>query len=102
MSLGRSSGALRALRCVPRPAQSIRTSSSLASEAYTSGSRDSATHGTPTNLSAAEREALERELRVDHAGEIAANTIYQAQADVFGAMGDTKTRDMMIVSAECP
>ncbi|KDN52486.1 COQ7-domain-containing protein [Tilletiaria anomala UBC 951] len=35
-------------------------------------------------------------LRVDHAGEIAANTIYQAQANVFGLLGDTKTKKMML------
>ena len=35
-------------------------------------------------------------LRVDHAGEIAANTIYQAQANVFGMLGDAKTKQMML------
>jgi len=35
-------------------------------------------------------------LRVDHAGEIAANTIYSAQANVFGALGDAKTKQMML------
>lgn len=35
-------------------------------------------------------------LRVDHSGEIAANTIYQGQADMFGALGDVKNRDLSI------
>lgn len=38
-------------------------------------------------------------LRVDHAGEIAANTIYQAQAEVFRRLGDEKTSRMMEVSS---
>ncbi len=35
-------------------------------------------------------------LRVDHSGEIAANTIYQGQADMFGALGDRANRDMAV------
>ena len=35
-------------------------------------------------------------LRVDHAGEIAANTIYEAQADVFGFLGKQATKKLML------
>ncbi|WFD31620.1 Putative ubiquinone biosynthesis monooxygenase [Malassezia sp. CBS 17886] len=39
-------------------------------------------------LRAEDRALLASMLRVDHSGEIAANTIYEAQADVFGWRGD--------------
>lgn len=39
-------------------------------------------------------------LRVDHSGEIAANTIYIAQARVFAALGDKATSDMCLSMLE--
>lgn len=45
---------------------------------------DSAIHATPSDLTASERNALEGALRVDQAGEIAANYIYQGQMAVLG------------------
>ncbi|KAK0548302.1 putative ubiquinone biosynthesis monooxygenase [Tilletia horrida] len=74
----------------------------LASDAYRSQHQShseqaqTATRSTPADLSKEDREALESMLRVDHAGEIAANTIYQAQAQVFGWKRDGKTREMML------
>lgn len=64
----------------------------LPSSSYTqtSTSNESATQTTPQDLSTAEREMLEAALRVDQAGEIAANYIYQGQMAVLGrdkAMG---------------
>lgn len=47
-------------------------------------------------LSPADRKAVSSMLRVDHAGEIAANTIYEAQADVFGFRGDQVTKRLMM------
>ncbi|KAF5331025.1 hypothetical protein D9619_005727 [Psilocybe cf. subviscida] len=64
----------------------------LPSSSYTqtSTSNESATQTTPQDLPTAEREMLEAALRVDQAGEIAANYIYQGQMAVLGrdkAMG---------------
>jgi ubiquinone biosynthesis monooxygenase Coq7 len=39
-------------------------------------------------------------LRVDHSGEIAANTIYTAQARVFSLLGDKETSKMMLEMLE--
>lgn len=57
------------------------------STAYTSPShgRDSATQTTPSDLTPSERRALEGALRVDQAGEIAANYIYQGQLAVLSS-----------------
>lgn len=79
---------------------SSQASGPLASDAYTAPSTNSgdsaATTSTPSlsSLTPSQRRALVDMLRVDHSGEIAANTIYQGQADIFGALGDTKNRDM--------
>jgi ubiquinone biosynthesis monooxygenase Coq7 len=81
----------------------VRLSSTVASLAYTrdtageSGAAEppAATASTP-QLSPHDRELLTRMLRVDHAGEVAANTIYEAQARVFGRMGDPKTEKLML------
>lgn len=51
---------------------------------------------TPTNLPSPDRDTLEGMLRVDHAGEIAANTIYEAQANVFALLGDARTKQLML------
>ena len=58
----------------------------LPSSSYThaSTSNGPATQGTPQDLSPSEREALQAALRVDQAGEIAANYIYQGQMAVLG------------------
>ncbi|KAK7466907.1 ubiquinone biosynthesis monooxygenase Coq7 [Stygiomarasmius scandens] len=57
----------------------------LASKAYTEPNvNDSAIFSTPSNLSPAQRSALEGALRVDQAGEIAANWIYRGQHFVLG------------------
>lgn len=42
-----------------------------------------------------DRRAVSAMLRVDHAGEIAANTIYEAQADVFGFRGDQTNKKLI-------
>lgn len=83
-----------------RPKSAARFNSNLASSAYThpSSSINKAIHRTPDSLSAKDRNELESMLRVDHAGEIAANTIYQAQAEMFRRLGDHKTSRMMEVS----
>ncbi|PWN44637.1 COQ7-domain-containing protein [Ceraceosorus guamensis] len=47
-------------------------------------------------LSAHDRLLLSQMLRVDHAGEVAANTIYEAQADVFRRLGDFQTEQLML------
>lgn len=70
----------------------------LASDVYTDESKQktAATTSTPSleSLTPSQRRALRDMLRVDHSGEIAANTIYQGQADLFGALGDTHNRDL--------
>ncbi|PWZ01658.1 ubiquinone biosynthesis hydrox [Testicularia cyperi] len=79
----------------------------LASDAYTKRNGDgsgfsptdeAAVTGTPalSSLTPSQRRALQDMLRVDHSGEVAANTIYQGQADMFGALGDVKNRDLSI------
>ncbi|SNX83639.1 related to Ubiquinone biosynthesis protein COQ6 and COQ7 [Melanopsichium pennsylvanicum] len=80
---------------------SSQTARRLASDAYTSATRANscaATSWTPSlsTLTSSQVRALQDMLRVDHSGEIAANTIYQGQADMFGALGDTKNRDLSI------
>lgn len=61
------------------------TSSEFASSAYLGQQQPSpATHETPTDLTRPEREGLEAALRVDQAGEVAANYIYMGQLAVLG------------------
>lgn len=71
----------------------------LPSYAYTSPShrRDAATQTTPSDLTPSERRALEDALRVDQAGEIAANYIYQGQLAVLG--GDKNLGALIQVSS---
>jgi len=58
---------------------------SLPSKAYTDAKRgDSAVQSTPDDLTLSERHVLESALRVDQAGEIAANYIYKGQLAVLG------------------
>ncbi|UZJ54257.1 hypothetical protein CBS101457_003577 [Exobasidium rhododendri] len=80
---------------------SSRLQSSLASSAYT----DSTEHGestssTSASLTSAQRESLDQMLRIDHSGEIAANTIYTAQARMFALLGDQATSKMMLEMLE--
>lgn len=78
-----------------------RLQSSLASAPYVEGlDTTEATRTTSMALSPAQRESLNQMLRVDHSGEIAANTIYIAQAKVFALMGDKKTSKMMLEMLE--
>ncbi|VDC05356.1 unnamed protein product [Peniophora sp. CBMAI 1063] len=62
------------------------SSSRLASTVYTYPPPipDASTSSTPQNLTEKQREALDAALRVDQAGEIAANWIYAGQAAVLG------------------
>jgi 3-demethoxyubiquinol 3-hydroxylase len=73
--LGQRSRTLSTAATHPRP-----------SSAYTdtSRSKDPAVATTPDNLSPQQREALDRALRVDQAGEVAANWIYKGQFAVLG------------------
>lgn len=65
---------------------STASTSRLASAAYTSPTPtpDAATTSTPLDLTQKQRDALDAALRVDQAGEIAANWIYAGQAAVLG------------------
>jgi hypothetical protein len=71
-------------RCFTRSLTTV--SSQYPSHAYTEPSKtyEDATHTTPTDLTPTERQALHSALRVDQAGEIAANYIYQGQMAVLG------------------
>jgi len=80
----------------PLASDAYNTSTSSSSSSGGPSTASAATHSTPRDLSASDRAALESMLRVDHAGEVAANTIYQAQAEVFGWKRDGPTRDMML------
>ncbi|KAF9476604.1 COQ7 protein [Pholiota conissans] len=78
---------IRSRAVKPCIARLIATSSTQhPSTAYTHLSRThgSATHATPTDLTASQRHALESALRVDQAGEIAANYIYKGQLAILG------------------
>lgn len=63
----------------------LSAASSFPSEAYTRpGPADSSVTTTPADLSPAQHECLDRAIRVDQAGEIAANWIYRGQMAVLG------------------
>lgn len=69
---------------------------SLASSAYVEQETPSpATHETPSDLTRPEREGLEAALRVDQAGEVAANYIYMGQMAVLGK--DPRLRNLIQV-----
>ncbi|KAI0781296.1 COQ7 protein [Trametes elegans] len=63
-----------------------RTSAPLASAAYVDPARsqEPSVRTTPENISSELRQELESALRVDQAGELAANWIYKGQHDVLG------------------
>lgn len=87
----------RSLLPTPTPR---RPSSTLASAAYTNPSSVAPTTATSTtpSLPAHHRSTLASMLRVDHSGEIAANTIYSAQARVFDSplRRDAVSRDLTL------
>lgn len=74
----------------------IRLTSRLASDAYHEPASEG-TSKTPENLTPRQRQVLSQALRVDQAGELAANTIYQGQHFVLGQ--DRKVGDVIQVSA---
>lgn len=82
-------------RCTLRRASLVPTRG-LASSAYTgiSNSQDVAVTSTPNDLTPPQRKALEAALRVDQAGEIAANWIYHGQHVVLGR-GDKATGELI-------
>lgn len=47
-------------------------------------------------LEPVDRQAVSSMLRVDHAGEVAANTIYEAQADVFGCLAQVPVKNLIL------
>lgn len=76
--------AVRKLPVTARIAPSaVRSVSNLASDAYYEPASEG-TSKTPENLTPRQREVLTQALRVDQAGELAANTIYQGQHWVLG------------------
>ncbi|KAG8941775.1 hypothetical protein FRC04_004092 [Tulasnella sp. 424] len=70
----------------------IRLASRLASDAYFEPASEG-TSKTPENLTPRQRQVLSQALRVDQAGELAANTIYQGQHFVLGQ--DRKVGDVI-------
>jgi len=75
-----------ALAAVARSARSFATATPNASSAYTDHSRlnEPAVATTPPDLTQKQRDILDVALRVDQAGEIAANWIYKGQMAVLG------------------
>lgn len=67
-------------------AGTMRTYATLPSNAYTDPANlhDSATANSPEDISYDHRKIIERALRVDHAGEVAANWIYKGQLAILG------------------
>jgi len=81
------------------PARSLTTvPRRLPSTSYTTPSLgyEPAAQATPSDLTESQREILESALRVDQAGEIAANCIYQGQMAVLGQ--DKRLRSLIQVS----
>lgn len=87
-------------RSIPSSMRHFQTEN-LASDAFTKTSANHAERLAKSKrfiaaLSPADRRLVASMLRVDHAGEIAANTIYEAQADVFGFLGKQATKKLML------
>jgi len=83
-------------RVVPKLCRSMASTSStpLPSARYLQRSGvqdgvDTATHETPRNLTQAQKEMLHSSIRIDQAGEVAANWIYKGQLAILG--NDPKT-----------
>lgn len=99
-----ASGMLARSRIACRPCPFVRTLATTArvlpSSAYSSSSavQGPATSSTPQDVTEGERNALDAALRVDQAGEIAANYIYMGQHFVLGR--DRKVGPLIEVS--CP
>jgi len=76
----------RTLSRAPQCRRTLATARSTPSEIYLdpSKSRDPAVATTPDNVTGNQRDALDSALRVDLAGEIAANWIYKGQLSVLG------------------
>lgn len=68
------------------PPVTKRASSTLPSSAYTDITKRGgpSTSSTPADITEAQRESLNAALRVDQAGEVAANYIYKGQLAVLG------------------
>ena len=79
------------------------TTRALASAAYTDPLRcdGPAANTTPSNLTPQQREILDSALRVDQAGEIAANWIYKGQHLVLGRDASTGPLIQVIFSGKC-
>lgn len=62
------------------------TSRTIPSAAYThpTGSEGASTSSTPRDITQAQRDSLDAALRIDQAGEVAANYIYMGQLAVLG------------------
>jgi len=75
----------RPLRLSPRPRLRLftHTRGQVPSSAYLEKSPDVSTSSTPNDLSPSQRKLLEAALRVDQAGEVAANYIYKGQLAIF-------------------
>lgn len=76
------------------------STTALPSDTFTksiSGSRIANAFKFMRALNPADRHVVESMLRVDHSGEIAANTIYEAQADVFGLRGNRDLKELILV-----
>lgn len=73
---------------------------SRASTNYLNNVKSPATTSTPQNLSSTDRAHLDAALRVDQAGEVAANYIYMGQMAVLGR--DPKTGPLIQVSGHHP
>lgn len=73
------------LRSTPRLRSFIHTQRKTPSSVYLDPTRasDASTSSTPDDLSSAQRKVLEAALRVDQAGEVAANYIYAGQFAVL-------------------
>ena len=76
----------RALPTVTRRALSSQASSSLPSSAYTDPTKGGgpSTSSSPNDITKEQKHALDSALRVDQAGEVAANYIYKGQLAVLG------------------
>jgi len=73
----------------------------LASDVFTKNSNDRVARTAKAlrfiqALDPVDRKAVASMLRVDHSGEIAANTIYEAQADVFGYRGQIPVKNLVL------
>jgi len=67
----------------PRPRLFTHTRGQVPSSAYLDKNPDASTSSTPNDLSPSQRNLLEAALRVDQAGEVAANYIYKGQLAIF-------------------